>query len=220
MKNNHLIYLVSFFSGFLSLAQEIIWMRLISFAGMTVPQTFSYTLALFLMGIACGASIGKSICKKNTHVQMCVLGKVFMLAAMVDIILIALVYVFTKNFDISILFLGLCVFICASVRGIIFPLIHHVGTAQAKTGSQISNVYFSNVFGSALAPILISFIALDYLNTQQVYLLICFFTIIIAVLCLNSGKLKYVGVALGIVTLLLMLIPEKIFLNFQKKKIF
>jgi len=65
MKNNHLIYLVSFFSGFLSLAQEIIWMRLISFAGMTVPQTFSYTLALFLMGIACGASIGKSICKKK-----------------------------------------------------------------------------------------------------------------------------------------------------------
>ena len=175
MKNNHLIYLVSFFSGFLSLAQEIIWMRLISFAGMTVPQTFSYTLALFLMGIACGASIGKSICKKNPHVQMCVLGKIFMLAAMVDIILIALVYVFTKNFDISILFLGLCVFICASIRGIIFPLIHHVGTAQAKTGSQISNVYFSNVFGSTLAPILISFIAFDYLNTQQVYLLICFF---------------------------------------------
>ena len=58
MKNNHLIYLVSFFSGFLSLAQEIIWMRLISFAGMTVPQTFSYTLALFLMGIAFGASLG------------------------------------------------------------------------------------------------------------------------------------------------------------------
>lgn len=220
MKNNHLIYLVSFFSGFLSLAQEIIWMRLISFAGMTVPQTFSYTLALFLMGIACGASIGKSICKKNTHVQMCVLGKFFMLAAMVDIILIALVYAFTKNFDISILFLGLCVFICASVRGIIFPLIHHVGTAQVKTGSQISNVYFSNVFGSTLAPILISFIALDYLNTQQVYLLICFFTIIIAVLCLNSKKLKYVGITLGVIALLLMLIPDKIFYEFSKKEDF
>ena len=51
MKNNHLIYVVSFFSGFLSLAQEIIWMRLISFAGMTVPQTFSYTLALFSYNI-------------------------------------------------------------------------------------------------------------------------------------------------------------------------
>lgn len=107
--------------------------------------------------------------------QIYVLGKFFMLAAIVDIILIALVYLFTKNFNISILFLGLCVFICASVRGIIFPLVHHVGTAQSKTGAQISNVYFSNVFGSALAPILISFIALDYLNTQQVYLLICFF---------------------------------------------
>ncbi len=65
MKNNYLIYLISFFSGFLSLAQEIIWMRLISFAGMSVPQTFSYTLALFLLGIAVGAQIGKSICSKN-----------------------------------------------------------------------------------------------------------------------------------------------------------
>ena len=218
MKNNHLIYLVSFFSGFLSLAQEIIWIRLISFAGMTVPQTFSYTLALFLMGIACGASIGKSICKKNTHVKLWILGKFFLLAAIVDIILITLVYVFTKSFNISILFLGLCVFICACIRGTIFPLIHHVGTAQVKTGSQISNVYFSNVFGSALAPVLISFIALDYLNTQQVYLLICFFTIIIAVLCLNSEKLKYVGVTLAIVTLLLMFIPDKIFYEFSKKE--
>ena len=218
MKNNHLIYLVSFFSGFLSLAQEIIWIRLISFAGMTVPQTFSYTLALFLMGIACGASIGKSICKKNTHVKLWILGKFFLLAAIVDIILITLVYVFTKSFNISILFLGLCVFICACIRGTIFPLIHHVGTAQVKTGSQISNVYFSNVFGSALAPVLISFIALDYLNTQQVYLLICFFTIIIAVLCLNSEKLKYVGVTLAIVTLLLMFIPDKIFYEFSKIK--
>lgn len=97
MKNNYLIYLVSFFSGFLSLAQEIIWMRLVSFAGMTVPQTFSYTLALFLIGIATGAQIGKLICKKNTHIQMNILGNIFIVAALFDIILIVLVSVHDKN---------------------------------------------------------------------------------------------------------------------------
>ena len=65
MKNNHLVYIVSFFSGFLSLSLEIIWMRIISFAGMSVPQAFSYTLALFLIGIAIGANIGKKLCKNS-----------------------------------------------------------------------------------------------------------------------------------------------------------
>lgn len=217
MKNNYLIYIVSFFSGFLSLAQEILWMRLVSFAGMTVPQTFSYTLALFLIGIATGAQIGKFICKKNNYIQMKILGNIFIISALLDIFLIALVYFFSKVFGISILFLGLCIFICASARGIIFPLIHHVGTAQAKTGSQISNVYFSNVFGSALAPILISFIALDFLNTQQVYLFVCFLTFTIAILCLNSGKLKTVCMAISLCTLLLLGIPEKIFYELSKK---
>lgn len=63
MTNNKIIYIISFSSGFLSLAQEIIWMRLISFVGMSVPQTFSYTLALFLIGIAIGAQIGKKFVK-------------------------------------------------------------------------------------------------------------------------------------------------------------
>jgi len=217
MKNNYLIYLVSFFSGFLSLAQEILWMRLVSFAGMTVPQTFSYTLSLFLIGIATGAHIGKLICKRRTHIQMNILGNIFIIAALFDIFLIALVYSFSKVFGISILFLGLCVFICASVRGIIFPLIHHVGTVQAKTGSQISNVYFSNIFGSASAPILIGFIALDYLNTQQVYIFVCFLTFMIAILCLNSVKLKNICMAMSLCTLLLLGIPEKIFYELSKK---
>lgn len=216
MKNNNFIYLISFFSGFLSLAQEIIWMRLISFAGMSVPQTFAYTLAIFLIGIAVGAQIGKSICRSQKNIQVNILGNIFTLAALVDIILVGLVYFYSKIFGISIIFLGLCVFICASVRGVIFPLVHHVGTAQAKTGSQISNVYFSNVFGSALAPILISFVALDYLNTQQVYLLICFLTFIIAVLCLKSSGLKAANIALSIFTIFLIFIPEKIFHEISK----
>ena len=45
MPNKFIVYLIAFFSGFLSLGQEIIWMRLISFVGMSVPQTFSFTLA-------------------------------------------------------------------------------------------------------------------------------------------------------------------------------
>ncbi|NNP77200.1 hypothetical protein A7P54_12335 [Acinetobacter sp. Ac_3412] len=216
MKNNKIIYLISFFSGFLSLGQEIIWMRLISFAGMSVPQTFSYTLAIFLVGISVGAQIGKLICKNNNNVKVHVLGYVFFIAAIVDIFLIACVYFFSHFIGISILFFGLCVFICAAVRGIIFPLVHHVGTVQEKTGAQISNVYFSNVFGSALAPLIIGFIALDYLNTQQVYLIICFMTFVVAILCLNSKNIKGLIAVLSFLTLFMVLIPEHIFYELSK----
>lgn len=218
MKNNYLIYLISFFSGFLSLAQEIIWMRLISFAGMSVPQTFSYTLAFFLLGIAVGAQIGKSICSKNV-VSINTLGHIFILIAVVDLILIGLVYWYLNILGISILFLGLCVFVCASIRGIVFPLIHHVGTEQVKTGAQISNVYFSNVFGSALAPILIGFIILDYFNTQQTYFLICFLTLVIGFLCLNAGTVKRVVVVLGVGVLVLVGVSERIILELSKGRL-
>ncbi len=74
MPHKHYIYIVSFFSGFLSLSQEIIWMRITSFVGMSVPQTFAYTLALFLLGIALGAQVGKRLCKKRVEIDISLLG--------------------------------------------------------------------------------------------------------------------------------------------------
>lgn len=216
MTNNKIIYIISFFSGFLSLAQEIIWMRLISFVGMSVPQTFSYTLALFLIGIAIGAQIGKKICKTNQNVKLNFLGQIFFIAALTDILLILLVYAYSYFFSPSILVLGLCVVICAAVRGIIFPMVHHVGTATSKTGAQISNVYFCNVLGSALAPLLISFVALDYLNTQQVYLFICLMTLVTACLCIDNKKIQLIYVVFMIFPVFLMTLPEKLFHEFSK----
>lgn len=216
MKNNKLIYIISFFSGFLSLAQEIIWMRFISFLGMSVPQTFSFTLAIFLIGIAFGAHVGKRICKKNRELKIDYLGNIFFLAGITDILLIVSVYLASHYFTPNVLILGLCVFICAAVRGIVFPMVHHIGTEVSKTGAQISNVYFSNVFGSALAPLLIGFVALDFFNTQQVYLIICLLTLAIAGFCKINLKNKFLFLSFGILPMALTLLPEKIFHEFSK----
>ena len=215
MKNYKIIYLISFFSGFLSLSQEILWMRIISFAGMSVPQTFSFTLALFLVGISIGAIIGKKICKLRENLQLSNIGIIFFIAALVDLLLIVLVY-FSFYFNGLILVLGSFVFISAMVRGIVFPMIHHVGANQVKTGAQISNVYFSNVFGSALAPLLISFVALDFLNTQQVYILICFLTLLISAICFNKKEFKFIIFLINIFVFLCLFLPEKLFYELSK----
>lgn len=216
MPYKNYIYIVSFFGGFLSLSQEIIWMRLISFVGMSVPQTFSYTLALFLLGIALGAQAGKLICKKRVEINISLLGVVLAVATVVDVALIAGVYFYSATFGISIILLGLMTLICAAVRGVAFPLVHHVGAANKKTGTQISNVYFANVFGSTLAPLLIGFVALDYLNTQQVYLLVCVLTVVVALFCFKSLKVKSILVILSVVLFLALWIPEKIFYELSK----
>ncbi|WP_441365638.1 fused MFS/spermidine synthase [Acinetobacter lwoffii] len=216
MNKKQLIYLIAFLSGFLSLAQEILWMRLISFVGMSVPQTFSFTLALFLLGIALGAHIGKKICQRQTHLTLDYLGQIFLLAGVVDLLLICLVYGSSYYWRSSVAVLGVCVLACACVRGIVFPMVHHVGTQEAKTGAQISNVYFSNVFGSALAPLCISFIALDFLNTQQVYLAVCLMTLLLAALCMQAKTLKIMALGCGLISFWAISLPEKLFYEFSK----
>ncbi|MBC9228952.1 spermidine synthase [bacterium SPL81] len=215
MINNKVVYLIAFFGGFLSLSQEILWMRLISFAGMSVPQTFSYTLALFLIGIAFGALIGKNICKRTENIGLSNIAKVFFIAALFDLLLIVVVYFSTSVYGFIII-AGLCVFLCAMVRGIVFPMVHHVGTNYVKSGKQISNVYFANVFGSSLAPLIIGFIALDFLNTQQVYLLVCLFTLIIAMISFEKKIHKILCLLCVILIFFSLFFPEKIFYELSK----
>lgn len=52
-------YLVSMMIGYISLSQEILWVRVFSFATENLPQSFSAVLTLYLLGIALGAIIGK-----------------------------------------------------------------------------------------------------------------------------------------------------------------
>ena len=210
------IYIVSFFSGFLSLSQEIIWMRITSFVGMSVPQTFAYTLALFLLGIALGAQVGKNICKRRVEIDISLLGVILVVAALIDVMLITVFYLYSSLYSPSIILLGLLTLICAAVRGIAFPLVHHVGAATKKTGTQVSNIYFSNVFGSTLAPLLIGFVALDYLNTQQVYLLVCTLTLIVGLFCFKSFKIKTVLLTVSVISLMALILPEKIFHELSK----
>ena len=218
--NSYLIYLISFFSGFSCLAIEILWVRVLSFVGMSIPQSFSFTLAIFLFGIALGASIGKSLCR-NAEVSVHSIGKLFLAAAFVDLIILAIAITFSQGDLLTIIYGGL-ILISATVRGIVFPVVHHIGANHAKSGKQISNVYFCNVAGSALAPILISFFILDFINTQQTFLLISVLTFVMAFFCISHASIK--GLVLKIIAVVTALavsivglvLPEKLFHNLSR----
>ena len=46
--------------GFLSLSEEILWVRVAGFAYNTLPPAFSFVLACYLVGIAAGAAFGNN----------------------------------------------------------------------------------------------------------------------------------------------------------------
>ena len=50
-----IIFLLSGLTGFLSLSQEIIWIRILMYATGGIPQVFAYVLGFFLIGIAVGS---------------------------------------------------------------------------------------------------------------------------------------------------------------------
>ncbi|TCP12042.1 spermidine synthase [Bisgaardia hudsonensis] len=199
--------LLSFLGGFLSLSIEIIWIRLFTFS-YPLPQFFSLTLAIFLVGIAIGAFIGKRICNEE-KASINYIGRIFILAALLDILaILGIIYSVQPT---TLLVLGLSVLLCSVVRGIIFPIVHHLGSEKQKTGAAISNVYFSNVIGCTLAPIIVGFYLLDIFSTQQTYLLIIASTFFVAYFCISSKLLKITAIVLGALSIIsLVQLPEKI----------
>src|SRR4051794_12217244 len=75
--------LLAFSTGFLSLSQEILWVRLIGFANYNTPQVFGFVLGLYLLGIALGAAFGKRFCSGNSNLYW-LSGWILIIAAFVD----------------------------------------------------------------------------------------------------------------------------------------
>jgi len=160
---------LSFFMGFLSLSQEILWVRLASFVYHGAPQAFGLILALYLLGIALGANLGKRLCARGGQLFR-VAAAVLLLAGLGDLLFPWVVAQgFAVNRGAGSALLMLCVLLTALQKSIVFPIAHHLGSsdnAQA-VGSSVSRVYFANILGSSLGPLLTGFIVLQYCSLQQ-----------------------------------------------------
>lgn len=195
--------LLSLTVGFLSLSQEIIWVRIISFILQGISQSFPLVLACFLFGIAIGAAIGKRFCKTREDLWR-VAALVLTLAAAIDlglILLLPLLVQHLKPFGLG----GLLalVILTALLKSILFPIAHHIGSQQkgAFIGRSVARVYFFNIIGSTLGPIVTGYILLDYLTLEQCLLVVGMATSLLALAC--SLPERHFAVALLSATVLL-----------------
>lgn len=154
--------------GFLSLSQEILWVRLVSFAFEGPPQAFSLVLALFLVGIALGAYVGKRLCAGSRDLYAA--GALTLVAAaLVDLLLPHTVAFFLGRDRPSLPWLPLAIIGTAALKSVLFPVAHHLGSSQSgpRVGRSVSRVYFGNILGSTLGPIMTGFVLLDLFTVEQ-----------------------------------------------------
>lgn len=169
----NLARLISFWTGFCSLSLEIAWVRLYGYANQSTPKAFAYVLAVYLLGIAAGAQIGKKICKSQERGQI-ERASIIALALSASIAAIApWIFLHSQQLALDALAAPLAIFITAASLSILFPITHHLGTPpsanQRKKGGYFSRVYTMNVIGAALGPLVTGYILLEHLTITQIF---------------------------------------------------
>mgnify|MGYP003948812963 FL=1 len=168
LSNKHIhciALLLAFLTGAISLSQEIIWVRVLSFATASRPETFAHTLGSFLIGIAIGAMVGRRICISK---QDFIASAAWMLGISSFIFYFSLpIAAKMTSADQYWPVLGM-VCLTAAVAGGIFPLICQLSAVQGSAGKTVSVVYLVNIIGATLGSLFTGFVLLDKMSLNQV----------------------------------------------------
>ena len=162
-------FVLAFFVGVISLSQEIIWVRVLSFSSAGAPTTFAHTLGSYLIGIAIGAMIGRYICNLQRDffswsAWMLVLCSLFFyyslpLAAKIN----------SKDFYTPILVL---VCVTAAISGGIFPIVCQLAGSARSAGKSVSFVYLINIIGATFGSLFTGFYLLNEFSLSRAAILI------------------------------------------------
>ncbi len=213
--------------GFLSLSQEILWVRFIAFMNESLPQAFAFVLMLFLFGIALGAALGKRLCERSDALPAAA-ALLLALGAMLDAAA-PFSIVWTANLDapewldswmprLLNLQIAVCVAATAAMKSALFPIALHLGgdaRAERVAGS-VSRVYFYNIVGSALGPLVTGFWLLNVVGLQSAFLLVASGTLLVALGCAlaarswNARRLATAAIPLALALGAFWMLPESL----------
>lgn len=189
--------LIAFSVGFLSLTQEILWTRVVSFSYLTKPQAFSLVLALYLFGIALGAASGRVVCR-NSNNLLARGGIILVMAGIADVSLLAVYGIATPG-RIALPSLAMAIIVTAALKSALFPIVHHLGSNDVASGKGLSfsRVYVSNVFGSALGPMIAGLALLQWATLQQSFIIISALTLALGCYSLIKSRRVHTGLIVG-----------------------
>jgi spermidine synthase len=175
------IYITIGVSGGTALAAEVVWTRLLSLLLGGTVYTFSIILAVFLIGLGVGSSIG-SVLGRSSRRPRVVLGWCqFLLAAAIAwtafVVARSLpfwpvdVYLVTNpwnNFQLDLMRCFWAIFPATCLWGASFPLaLAAVASNGADPGRLVSRIYAANTLGAIVGALLASLILVRIMGTQQ-----------------------------------------------------
>jgi predicted membrane-bound spermidine synthase len=216
-------HFLSFCIGFLSLSQEILWIRFISFTHTSTPFAFSFVLGCFILGISLGSTVGKRLCERNDAAALArLVWCVLLMGAAAD--LVAPWAVISAGNDFRVTVEAIAIIAGAAIKSVLFPVAHHLGTRtdnEQKIGSSVSRVYVCNIVGSSLGPVVTGFILLDLVSTQQAFISIALGQAALAIFwgLRAGGMARVLPVAGTLLAVLLLWLPEQLFTRFIQSRL-
>lgn len=164
------VFVVLLAIGYISLSQEILWYRLLGYMTANKPQVFGLLLTAFLAGIAWGSLRSKKVCELAE--EPCnYLFRALLWTAVIF-------YFSTPAIAQITAWLGkqagavaayLAVAAVAFFSGGILPTLVHLGVDNRKSnsGQTVAWLYFGNIIGATLGPLLTGFVLLEKYSLEE-----------------------------------------------------
>ncbi|QIF02638.1 methyltransferase domain-containing protein [Roseimicrobium sp. ORNL1] len=157
-------WLLSAATGFLSLAWEIVWMRLYNFTTSSRALAFGLMLGAYLLGLAVGSLWSRKWQRMGTEgtEPLGTLATLISRATLAAFLVVPLV-----SWLVMLLWWPwtlLIVMGAAAALGTILPLICHLAIPpDARAGQRMAGVYLANIIGSGMGSLLTGFVLMEWL---------------------------------------------------------
>ena len=207
------VYLLAAATGYISLSQEIIWIKIVASADHGRPETFAHALGFYLLGLAAGALFGRRIQERlklgslrYVAVMLAAGGLIFFLG------MPAGAWLHTRNDGAGLLFLLVATGVTSFAMGGVFPLLCAEGVRDGgATGSGVSRVIVANVLGATAGPLLTGFVLLQVETLQHNVLLLtlgCFVMAEILWMAAPEARWRRRGVVTGALLALIAVVAQ------------
>jgi spermidine synthase len=177
--------------GYLSLSQEMLWMRAVSYMTGGRPSVFAHVLGFFLIGVALGALYAERLCRtrfaadaRQPASPRRFIANALVIAGLFYYLSIgATARLLTVSESLGAAAVYLDVATVSFLLGAVFPVLCHYGAnANQSVGIAVSRMYLANIVGCTLGPLLTGFVLMQYIPIDQIILFISIATIVLGFL--------------------------------------
>jgi spermidine synthase len=200
--------------GFVSLSAEILWFRLVSFMTANRPEVFGILLAVYLAGIGWGSLRAQHAARDDRATRSRLVRDLLCAALAIWITLPLTSWIAAiANTPVAVAVAygaaGLVAFWC----GGLFPTLIELGTRDRTSASaqRVAWLYFANIAGAALGPLMTGFILLDRFPLDVNMAVLAVLAIALALALAGAGRAApilrrrhWIGVAAAVIAATLL----------------